>query len=112
MVKTPAASTNLSVGIQKWPVSIVEVSPEVLVVTVELERRKLAELMTEVTGGMEVGLSKQLPRLTAITGVALPRMIATLVPAGIVTLPQVYEAPAISVKAATTGPSALPSWNG
>jgi len=69
--------------------------------------------------GMLVGLSKQtseLPWLTVIAGVALPtplespRTITTLVPAGIDTRSQVYEAPVILVKAATTGPLALPLW--
>lgn len=68
-------------------------------------------------GGMEVGLFKQtseFPALTVITPEALPSplesasWITTLVPAGIVTRSQVNEVPVTSVKAATTGPSALP----
>lgn len=74
----------------------------------------------DVTGGREgtdVGLFKQTsfgPGLTVIGEVALPRpaeserRITTLVPAGIVTMLQVNEVPLMLVKAATTGPSALP----
>jgi len=73
--------------------------------------------VTEEIEGMEVGLFKQtseLPWPTVITGVSLPfpleslRKTTTLVPTGIVTRSQVYEVPVTPVKAATTGPSALP----
>jgi len=71
------------------------------------------------SGGIEVGLFKQtseLPAVTVITGVALPTplesasTITTLVPAGIVTLSQVYEVPVTLVKPAITGPVSLPLW--
>ena len=76
----------------------------------------------DVTGGregIEVGVSMQTsegPALTVITGVSLPcptesaRTITTFVPAGIVTMPQVNEVPLMFVKAAATGPAALPVW--
>ena len=75
--------------------------------------------MKEGIAGTEVGLFKQtseLPWLTVIAGVPLafplesPRRTTTWVPAGIVTISQLYEVPLMSVKAARTGPSALPSW--
>ena len=75
--------------------------------------------VTEGRTGMEVGLFKQTsdePGLTVMTGVALPSplespsMITTFVPAGVVTIGQVYEVPLTSVKAAAMGPSALPVW--
>jgi len=76
----------------------------------------------DVTGGrdgIEVGVSMQTsdePALTVIAGVSLPcpmesaRTITTLVPAGIVTMLHVNEVPLMFVKAAATGPPALPVW--
>lgn len=75
--------------------------------------------VTKGRAGMGVGLSKQTsygPGLTVITGVSLPsplespRTITTSVPTGIVIIPQVKETPVTLVKAAATGPSALPVW--
>ena len=109
-----------------------EVSPELddvgdddTIVVDNEEDRAGEPLKTEVGGevdvsggrdGMGVGVSKQTsfgPGLTVITGVALPRPLASLrtittfVPAKIGTVFQVNEVPEIPVKAATMGPSAL-----
>lgn len=80
---------------------------------------ELRVAVNEGITGVEVRFPKQsseLPRLTVITGVPLTlpmestRRITTPIPAGIVTISQVYEVPLMSVKAAITGPLALPSW--
>jgi len=76
------------------------------------------EVMTGIEG-TEVGLltqTSELPGETVIGGAALPIFLesesttTTVVPEEIDTASQVNESPVTSVKAARTGPEALPSW--